>query len=52
MKVIFLDIDGVLNIGKFRKELLNRPGKDHGRNKDQFGYLFFPEAVENLEYII
>ena len=40
MKVIFLDIDGVLNTGY-------RNGK-----KDKYGYAFDPAAVANLAHII
>jgi hypothetical protein len=38
MKVIFLDIDGVLQV--------------HHNNKDEYGHLFHDEYVKNLKYII
>lgn len=38
MKVIFLDIDGVLNV--------------IGQGYDEYGQLFHPHLVENLKYII
>jgi hypothetical protein len=38
MKIIFLDIDGVLNI--------------YDRGKDRWGYLFNEDVIDNLQYII
>lgn len=38
MKVIFLDIDGVLNVGF--------------NGKDEYGHLFYPEFVDNLARIV
>ena len=47
-KVIFLDIDGVLNTEKYYNYL-----RDNGLDTDDyFGNLFSPEAVENLQRII
>lgn len=45
-KIIFLDIDGVLNT----KEWHSRMTKD--TPKDEFGYTFDPVAVANLAHII
>jgi hypothetical protein len=48
MKYLFLDIDGVLNTGQYSNYLV-----DNGLNEtDADGYLFDPEAVENLQYLI
>ena len=48
MKYLFLDIDGVLNTGQYSNYLV-----DNGLcETDTDGYLFDPEAVKNLEYII
>lgn len=48
MKYLFLDIDGVLNTGQHSNCLV-----DNGLcETDADGYLFDPEAVRNLEYII
>jgi len=38
MKIIFLDIDGVLNVIP--------------QGRDKYGMIFHPEFVENLKYII
>ena len=46
MKVIFLDIDGVLNTQDWH----SRMTKDTPR--DEFGWVFDPVAVENLAHII
>ena len=45
-KVIFLDIDGVLNTKEFHSKMT----KD--TPKDEFGYAFDPVAVANLAHII
>ena len=45
-KVVFLDIDGVLNIREFQSDMK----KD--TPKDEFGYAFDPVAVANLAHII
>ena len=45
-KVIFLDIDGVLNTKEFQSDMK----KD--TPKDEFGYAFDPVAVANLAHII
>lgn len=48
MKYLFLDIDGVLNTGRYSNYLV-----DNGLcETDADGYLFDPEAVKNLQYII
>ncbi|TXK52380.1 hypothetical protein FVR03_01300 [Pontibacter qinzhouensis] len=47
MKVIFLDIDGVLNTTS-HLELLRKKAI---KCRDEFGHLFCPDAVENLEYL-
>ena len=48
MNYLFLDIDGVLNTGQYSNYLV-----DNGLcETDTDGYLFDPEAVKNLEYII
>jgi hypothetical protein len=48
MKYLFLDIDGVLNTGQYSNYLV-----ENGLcETDADGYLFDPEAVQNLEYII
>lgn len=48
MKILFLDFDGVLNTGKYSRQLHRekRPGWD------DFGELFDPDAVANLKLII
>ena len=47
-KVIFLDIDGVLNTGEYFASL-----KDKGLpTEDSFGNLFSPQAVANLQQIV
>ena len=47
-KVIFLDLDGVLNTEEYFASL-----KDKGLpTEDSFGNLFSPDAVENLRHII
>ena len=45
-KVIFLDIDGVLNTKEFHSKL------KEDTPKDEFGYAFDPDAVANLAHII
>ena len=48
MNYLFLDIDGVLNTGQYSNYLV-----DNGLcETDADGYLFDPEAVKNLSYII
>ena len=48
MNYLFLDIDGVLNTGQHSNYLV-----DNGLcETDADGYLFDPEAVKNLQYII
>ncbi len=48
MNYLFLDIDGVLNTGQYSNYLV-----DNGLcETDADGYLFDPEAVMNLRYII
>ena len=48
MKVVFLDLDGVLNTEDYFASL-----KDKGLpTEDSFGNLFSPEAIENLRKII
>lgn len=48
MNYLFLDIDGVLNTGRYSNYLV-----ENGLcETDADGYLFDPEAVQNLEYII
>lgn len=46
MKVIFLDIDGVLNTGRWYTQM------DRNTPKDKYGYAFDPNAVANLKKII
>lgn len=46
MKVIFLDIDGVLNTGWWYTQM------DRNTPKDKYGYAFDPNAVANLKKII
>ncbi|MCR4716904.1 MAG: hypothetical protein K5656_06955 [Lachnospiraceae bacterium] len=45
-KVIFLDIDGVLNTGLWYTQM------DRNTPKDKYGYAFDPNAVDNLKRII
>ena len=45
-KVIFLDIDGVLNTGWWYSQM------DRNTSKDKYGYAFDPNAVANLKRII
>ena len=48
MKYLFLDIDGVLNTGKYQDILM-----ESGQHLfDEDGALFDPEAIQNLEGII
>lgn len=47
-KIIFLDIDGVLNTERHHK-YCNENGLD---NSDEYGYVFDPVAVKNLERIV
>lgn len=46
MKVIFLDIDGVLNTGWWYTQM------DRNTPKDKYGYAFDPNSVTNLKKII
>ena len=46
MKVIFLDIDGVLNTQDWHSR------KTNDTPRDEFGWVFDPVAVENLAHII
>lgn len=46
MKVIFLDLDGVLNTGWWYTKM------DKNTPKDKYGYSFDPNAVANLKKII
>lgn len=48
MNYLFLDIDGVLNTGRYSNYL----AVNGLYETDADGYLFDPEAVQNLEYII
>lgn len=48
-RVVFLDIDGVLNTPEYAVELLKSPM--YKTNRDEFGQLFCPKAVANLEYL-
>jgi hypothetical protein len=48
MNYLFLDIDGVLNTGQYSNYLVNNGLCE----TDADGYLFDPEAVRDLEYII
>ena len=45
-KVIFLDIDGVLNTGRWYSKM------DRNTPKDKYGYAFDPNAVANLKKIV
>lgn len=47
-KIIFLDIDGVLNTERHHKYCYEN-GLD---NSDEYGYVFDPVAVKNLERIV
>lgn len=48
MKFLFLDIDGVLNTGRYQEVLID--SDQHFINED--GALFDPIAIENLRYIV
>lgn len=48
MNYLFLDIDGVLNTGRYSDYLVGNGLCE----TDADGYLFDPEAVQNLEHII
>ena len=48
MNYLFLDIDGILNTGRYSNYL----AVNGLYETDADGYLFDPEAVQNLEYII
>lgn len=47
-RVIFLDFDGVLNTGNYTKKLI-ADGKPY---RDEFGELFDPEAIHNLQIVL
>lgn len=47
-KIIFLDFDGVLNTTRYRNEMTQKDIK----SCDQYGFLFDPDAVDNLKSII
>ena len=47
-KYLFLDFDGVLNTGRYAKQM-KREGIDPF---DEYGALFDPEAIANLKHII
>ncbi len=47
-RYVFLDFDGVLNTGRYHKELLAR-GET---TKDAFGALFDPRAIDSLRMIL
>ena len=48
MKIIFLDLDGVLNTWQYSSYLVNSGIEEFDEN----GSLFDPEAIKNLQYII
>ena len=48
MKILFLDIDGVLNPGQYNKYMIENNLNDFDEN----GSIFDPNAVDNLRYII
>ena len=48
MKILFLDIDGVLNTGRYSKYMIENNLNDFDEN----GAMFDPNAVENLRFII
>jgi len=52
MKVIFLDIDGVINPQLHMNALHLHNRANQIPHRDEFGYLFCPHTVENLEYIV
>lgn len=45
-KIIFLDIDGVLNTGWWYSQM------DKNTSKDKYGYAFDPNSVANLKKIL
>ena len=47
-KYLFLDFDGVLNTGKYARQM-KREGIDPF---DEFGAMFDPEAIANLKHIV
>ncbi|QNF34442.1 hypothetical protein HUW51_17555 [Adhaeribacter swui] len=51
MKVIFLDIDGVLNPA-YHMHALHFHQKYGGVAEDAYGYLFCPHTLEHLAYIV
>ena len=48
MKILFLDIDGVLNTGQYNKYMIENNLNDFDEN----GSIFDPNAVDNLRLII
>jgi hypothetical protein len=50
-KIVFLDIDGVLNTPKDAVERFDKWKKGEGKSRDEFGQLFCPIAVLHLEYL-
>lgn len=54
MKIIFLDIDGVLNPTHFNNALFKMWKASHEeiKSKDEFGDLFFDQNVDALRFII
>ena len=53
MKIIFLDIDGVLNSGDYMSALYSlRDRHNIGSTKDEYGQLFDPRCVAYLDFII
>ena len=49
--VVFLDIDGVLNTPQNAVERFEKWKAGTGKSRDEFGQLFCPKAVSNLEYL-
>lgn len=55
MKIIFLDIDGVLNSGDYMRALhviTHNAKKEGSSTRDEFGQLFDPRCITYLDYII
>jgi len=49
LKIIFLDVDGVLNTNRYSKEQIQ---KNNGRFKFEMIFNFDPRAMENLKEIV